>query len=255
MSKLNQQAIGSTVNLRRSNGSKYEFIVVHHGLPSAMYDSSCNGTWLFLKNTLGTTSWDGTDNDYANSFIHSKLNGSSFMGNLASDIQRSILTVKIPYWQGTGTGGSLASGVSGLECKAFLPAYNEMVADPTHFLPVDGSQLQYFAAANLTDYSEHETWLRSPHTSSNNEAGEMHSYASVWDVSATTRPHRPMVIMPGDCEVSSDGYVQPSITANGAVTIGGEKKQLSGAHAKIGGAWKEIAKTYTNIGGVWKPSK
>lgn len=252
MSKLRQQAIGSTVKLRRSNGSNYEFIVVHHGLPSAMYDSSCNGTWLFLKNTLGTTSWDGTDNDYANSFIHSQINGAPFMGKLASDIQRSILTVKIPYWQGTGTGGSLASGVNGLECKAFLPAYNEMVADPAHFLPVDGSQLQYFADANLTGYSEYETWLRSPCTSSNNEAGELHNYASVWNVSTVTKPHRPMVIMPGDCEVDSNGYVLPSITINGTATIGGSAKNLDKAYANVGSTWKEITESYVNIGGAWK---
>lgn len=39
-------AVGSSVYLN-VGGVRKEFLVVHQGLPSSMYDASCNGTWLF----------------------------------------------------------------------------------------------------------------------------------------------------------------------------------------------------------------
>ena len=45
---LSTKAVGSTVKLK-VDGSLKEFIVVHQGKPSSMYDESCNGTWLLMK--------------------------------------------------------------------------------------------------------------------------------------------------------------------------------------------------------------
>ena len=41
--KLGSKAVGSIVKIG-VKGSTREFIVVHQGLPSSMYDASCNGT-------------------------------------------------------------------------------------------------------------------------------------------------------------------------------------------------------------------
>ena len=49
---------------------RIEFIVVHQGLPSSMYDSSCNGTWLMTKETSGAGSF-GTTNEFIESMITS----------------------------------------------------------------------------------------------------------------------------------------------------------------------------------------
>lgn len=40
---LSSKAIGSTIKLK-VNGSAKDFIVVHQGKPSSVYDDSCNGT-------------------------------------------------------------------------------------------------------------------------------------------------------------------------------------------------------------------
>ena len=45
---LSSKAIGSTIKLK-VNGSAKDFIVVHQGKPSSVYDDSCNGTWLLMK--------------------------------------------------------------------------------------------------------------------------------------------------------------------------------------------------------------
>ena len=40
--------VGDIVQLRE-NLVPVDYIVVHQGLPSSMYDASCNGTWLLRK--------------------------------------------------------------------------------------------------------------------------------------------------------------------------------------------------------------
>ena len=46
--KLANKEVGSIVKLN-VNGAVTEFLVVHQGLPSDIYDASCNGTWLLMK--------------------------------------------------------------------------------------------------------------------------------------------------------------------------------------------------------------
>lgn len=41
-------SVGDTVKLIES-GSQVDYIVVHQGKPSGIYDESCNGTWLLMK--------------------------------------------------------------------------------------------------------------------------------------------------------------------------------------------------------------
>lgn len=45
---LENVAVGSTVYLNE-NGTPRPYLVVHQGLPSGIYDHSCNGTWLLKK--------------------------------------------------------------------------------------------------------------------------------------------------------------------------------------------------------------
>ena len=79
---LSSKAIGSTIKLK-VNGSARNFIVVHQGKPSSVYDDSCNGTWLLMQDIYENRAWHSSNtNDYANSTIHSYLN-STFL-NLGS---------------------------------------------------------------------------------------------------------------------------------------------------------------------------
>ena len=93
---LSSKAIGSTIKLK-VNGSAKDFIVVHQGKPSSVYDDSCNGTWLLMKDIYEKRQWNSSNtNDYANSTIHSYLN-STFLNLLEPNIKRAIKQVKLPY--------------------------------------------------------------------------------------------------------------------------------------------------------------
>lgn len=116
--KLGSKAVGSSVYLK-ANGVNTEFLVVHQGKPSALYDDSCNGTWLLMKDIYKTMAWDISNNDYKNSDVHGYLSG-TFLGLLETDIQNAIKQVKIPYRNGTGSGGTTASGANGLSAKILL---------------------------------------------------------------------------------------------------------------------------------------
>ena len=45
---LSSKAVGSIVKLNVGGVAK-NFIVVHQGRPSSLYDTSCDGTWLLME--------------------------------------------------------------------------------------------------------------------------------------------------------------------------------------------------------------
>lgn len=49
VTQIGSLGIGTSVYMNVNN-ARTEFLVVHQGLPSSDYDSSCNGTWLLMKN-------------------------------------------------------------------------------------------------------------------------------------------------------------------------------------------------------------
>lgn len=141
-------AVGSTVKIG-VNGKSYDFLVVNQGIPSnsSLYDSSCNGTWLLMKDCYGTRYWDGYNvNKYESSGINSYLN-STFLNLIDSDVKGAIKQVKIPYRKGGGSGTN-QSGANGLSCKVFLLSGYELgwTTDYNQYFPVDGAKLDYFDA-------------------------------------------------------------------------------------------------------------
>lgn len=143
---LGNLPVGSTVKLN-VNGTATDFLVVHQGLPSSMYDSSCDGTWLLMKDCYESRQWHSSNvNDYANSTIHNYMN-STFLGLFDSDIQSQIKQVKIPYRPGSGTSTTINSGANGLSAKIFLLAgyevgFNQSITN--QYMPIDGAKLNYF---------------------------------------------------------------------------------------------------------------
>ena len=142
--KLGTKAVGSIVKIK-VNGASKDFIVVQQGNPNtSTYDSSCAGTWLLMKD-IYTTSTFGNNNSYKDSSIHSYLN-STFFNLIDGDIRAAIKQVKIPYQNGTGSGGSLATGSNGLSTKVFLLSGYEVgwTTSDNGYFPKDGVRLAYF---------------------------------------------------------------------------------------------------------------
>lgn len=142
--KLGTKAVGSIVKIK-VNGASKDFIVVQQGNPNtSTYDSSCNGTWLLMKD-IYTTSTFGNNNSYKDSSIHTYLNG-TFYNLIDSNIRAAIKQVKIPYQNGTGSGGSLATGSNGLSTKVFLLSGYEVgwTTSDNGYFPKDGVRLAYF---------------------------------------------------------------------------------------------------------------
>ena len=226
---LSTKAVGSTVKLK-VNGTAKEFIVVHQGKPSSLYDDSCNGTWLLMKDIYENRVWQsGNINKYESSDIHTYLNN-TFLNLFESNIRDAIKQVKIPYRKNGGSGGTDQSGANGLSAKIFLLSGYEVgwtTSDYSYF-PVDGAKLSYFESgtgtsannkriANLNG-SAARWWLRSPYTSYT---------GSVWDVitsgscssgnASYSFGIRPALILPSTLLVSDDGTVStntpPTITS------------------------------------------
>ena len=226
---LSTKAVGSTVKLK-VNGTAKEFIVVHQGKPSSLYDESCNGTWLLMKDIYENRVWQsGNINKYESSDIHTYLNN-TFLNLFESNIRDAIKQVKIPYRKNGGSGGTDQSGANGLSAKIFLLSGYEVgwtTSDYSYF-PVDGAKLSYFESgtgtsannkriANLNG-SAARWWLRSPHTDStilvwvvDTDGDYGNVYASV------SRGIRPALILPSTLLVSDDGTVStntpPTITS------------------------------------------
>ena len=149
--QISSLAIGTTVRLNINNSPK-EFIIVHQGKPSSIYDESCNGTWLLMKDCYENRKWNSSNvNDYANSTIHSYLN-STFLAMFDSNIQKAIKQVKIPYRKNGGSGGTNQSGANGLSCKIFLLSGYEVgwTSSDNRYFPQDGAKLSYFESGTGT---------------------------------------------------------------------------------------------------------
>lgn len=168
---LGNVAVGSIVKLKE-NGSPQNYIVVHQGLPSSLYDSSCNGTWLLRQNNLKNQQWNNDYNTYDSALIQNELYGIA-NNVIDSDIGAKIKTIKIPYCVGNGS-SIVNSGANGLSCKVFLLSVYEVgwtTRDNDRF-PVDGAKLSYFesgtgSSANnkriaKLNGSARDWWLRSP---------------------------------------------------------------------------------------------
>jgi hypothetical protein len=240
--KLGTKAVGSIVKIK-VNGASKDFIVVQQGNPNTgTYDSSCAGTWLLMKDIYTTMKWDGSNNDYKNSDVHSYLNG-TFYNLIDSDIRNAIKQVKIPYQNGTGSGGSLATGSNGLSTKVFLLSGYEVgwTTSDNGYFPKDGVRLAYFGNSSggnskriaYNGSSAAIWWLRSPGTNSN---------SGVWGVSAdgansynwcnNSYGVRPAFILPSTLVVSDDG----TVSVNTAPTVSTDGAALGQKNAAF--AWK-----------------
>lgn len=151
--------------------------------------------------------------------------------------------MKIPYKNGTGSGGSLATGSNGLSTKVFLLSGYEVgwTTSDNGYFPKDGVRLAYFGNSSsgnskriaYNGSSAAIWWLRSP------LAG---NYGYVWDVRTDGSNNnywydgsvgvRPAFILPSTLVVSDDG----TVSVNTAPTVSTDGAALGRKNAAF--AWK-----------------
>lgn len=227
--KLEELSISSPVYLN-VNSVRTKFLVVNQGLPSSDYDNSCDGTWLLAANIYTKKAFNNTaSSSYASSTIHTYLNN-NFLGLLDVDVASVVKTVKIPYTNGTGNSGSVATGSSGLSTQIFLLSYTEAGASGITEANVEGSILSYFEGGYANDEATSEWWTRSPYLKAADVGISVNtSGAGVLPVIKSSNPRgvRPAMILPSSLYVSNER----DIIVSSAVNVG----------------------VYVNIDGVWKP--
>ena len=277
MATLGSKSVGSAIKLK-VNGTLRDFIVVHQGKPGSMYDASCDGVWLLMKDCYAAKRWHSSNvNDYANSEIHSYLN-STFLGLFDANIQAQIKQVKLPYRAGSGYGKTVTSGASGLSAKIFLLSSTEAGFVHDYMPTNEGVKLSYFSACAVNDADSKRVanlngsaaswWLRSPYCNPGN--GAMLALFVNTDgsrgrniCSNSGYAIRPALILPSSLLVSDDGSVStntapttpPSITVpakvNGGSTVTIEWTASSDAENNLegyiversidgGSAWTQI---------------
>lgn len=258
--KLGTKAVGDIVKLK-VNGTAKEFIVVHQGKPSSIYDESCNGTWLLMKDIYENRVWQsGNINKYESSDIHTYLNN-TFLNLFESNIRDAIKQVKIPYRKNGGSGGTTQQGANGLPCKIFLLSAPEVHYEHTYIDSGEGAALSYFASCVTNNADSKRVayyngsaavwWLRSTFTSNT---------GSVWYVlsggdcrlnyASYSYGIRPALILPPDMEVDSSGNVTPPPPATHKTLIGGTAYEVKGGKCLVNGVAYSIKKGRTLIGGT-----
>lgn len=254
---LSSKAIGSTIKLK-VNGSAKDFIVVHQGKPSSVYDDSCNGTWLLMKDIYENRQWHSSNtNDYANSTIHSYLN-STFLNLFESNIKNAIKQAKLPYRKGSGTSTTVTSGSNGLPAKIFLLSATEMSFNFSYMPSGEGAELAYFkgCADNSSDSkrvaylngSATYWWLRSPYCSSFSYALYVNSNGGWYGSSCSDSVGvRPALILPSTLLVSDDGTVSTNTAPSTPGSISVPSSIMGGTNISI--SWAKSSDAESNLAG------
>ena len=254
---LSSKAIGSTIKLK-VNGSAKDFIVVHQGKPSSVYDDSCNGTWLLMKDIYESRQWHSSNtNDYANSTIHSYLN-STFLAMFDSNIQKAIKQVKLPYRKGSGTSATVTSGSNGLSAKIFLLSATETSFSFSYMPSGEGAELAYFkgCADNSSDSkrvaylngSATSWWLRSP-VCYNFLSALYVSSNGFWSSNFCSGSDgiRPALILPSTLLVSDDGTVSTNTAPSTPGSISVPSSIMGGTNISI--SWAKSSDAESNLAG------
>lgn len=255
--QLGSKAVGSIVKLK-VNGTAKEFIVVHQGKPSSIYDESCNGTWLLMKDVYENRAWHSSNvNKYESSDIHAYLNN-TFLNLFDSNIKNAIKQVKIPYRKNGGQSGADQSGANGLSAKIFLLSGYEVGIGGASYVPQDGAKLDYFNQNTGTDSkriaylngSATFWWLRSQSTNRTNVVWYISDNGDYGGGYVTSLYGiRPALVLPPDMEVDSSGNVTTP-PATHKTLVNGTVYEVKGGKCLVNGTSYDIKKGRTLIGGT-----
>ena len=280
--KLGSKAVGSIVKIEVKQEER-EFIIVHQGKPSSLYDESCDGTWLLMKDIYKKASWDnGTVNDYAYSDIHRNLQEKSgfqvFLDDIYWRIAEQIKQVKIPYRPGSGTSQTVNSKANGLSARVFLLSASEVGYTKSNCavgfvsgdgFVSDGAKLSYFKSSNGTsekiakfEGAAEEWYLRTPYITGGRDVwgvkvdGYAGNISCAWHLGI-----RPAFVLPSSLLVSDDGSIIPNTAPSVPISItipdcvnGGSSITISWAKStdSEGNLEGYIVERSTDGGSSWK---
>lgn len=253
-------AVGSSVYLN-VGGVRKEFLVVHQGLPSSLYDASCDGTWLLMKDCYEKHVWHSSNiNKYETSDINTYLNG-PFFNLFDSNIQGIIKQVKIPYRKNGGSGGTDQSGANGLSCKIFLLSGYEVGFTKSNdsYFPIDGACLSYFSGTESSDSkrignlngSAIGWWLRSPYTYDLDNGWFVTTKGSFYKYGTSNSfGILPALVLPSTTLVDDSGnVVTVDLTAHKTL-INGTAYEVKGGKCMVNGTVYNVLKGRTLIDGT-----
>lgn len=162
---VGELAVGTSVYMN-VGGVQKEFIIVHQGNPNpAIYDASCNGTWLMIKDIYDTSESGFTtttlfDQQYSTSKAFQHLN-ETVLQAFEPSIQKDIRKVNIPVY---------TSNVSNLTAKIFHLSCKEI--GYSGYSPLEGAKLDYF---ENTNYGEDASATRIAYYEGSASAWELRS--------------------------------------------------------------------------------
>lgn len=207
---LGTLAVGSTVKIA-VGGTDYDWLVVHQGLPGSMYDASCNGTWLLMKDIYTKMKFDDSrSNLFVNSSLLQYLN-TTFHDAIDANVRKLIKVATIPYIAKNNTN---AASSGNLRAWVFLLSMTEVgfVDTASSNMPIEGAKLRYFNSRSKIAYFGEEAaawWSRTPYAvfkwnvwyiESNGDS----AYSDVIGLSCGVRP---CMILPQDALVDDTGHI------------------------------------------------
>ena len=279
--KLGNVPVGTILHMKE-NGVYQDYLVVHQGLPSSMYDASCNGTWLLRKATYSTgvmtsgisLSWEETP-EY-------RFLTSDFIEFFEQNILDLVNEVKINTKSGTSVCKFFHLSASELNISGRLSTtINSKLY--TVSVPTEGSKLSYFSGNN-TRKADKKYNSRTVFNSSYADLRYVQiailttGAATIIDTSDGASCVRPAMIMQFDTIVDDDNnilaatYPTPptsitvptssiptgsTISVSWSTVSGAESYQLQ--RSVDGGAWETIytgtQTSYSDTAGVWNSVK
>lgn len=155
---LNNINIGAKVKISIDN-VLYDFIVVHKGLPSSLYDESCNGVWLMMDKIIDTYNWKNESiaaMDYFDGRINGYLEQVLFPSKFNYGTKSRTRTAKLPYVDVETVDGvrnvTIKTGADGYPSPLFSLSFAELGFE-NDASPTDGAVLDYFKNLPVWDDS------------------------------------------------------------------------------------------------------
>jgi len=166
--------VGGIVRIEVNNILQ-EFIVVHRGRPSALYDEGFNnGIVVMQRNIVEIRRFnDGADN---NNYWLSNIrvwSHSIYLNQITQVVRDNIKQVRIPVRTGSGNSHTVSSGSNGMPASVFFLSMYEVGFDATYSVDMlqnpDGTRFSYFLPGLSIEARERRGtnqayWTRTPRT-------------------------------------------------------------------------------------------